>query len=153
MMMQSSIVGEARKGRDRFRARMLSALPMSAPTYLIDSCVCIRVLRGSSAPAMRRIAAADPGTIAMSAISHAELVAGAARRGEAGLAALDRLIGTIPVIAFDAAAARAYPAARAARGRHDRLIAAHALSLGAVLVTDNVGDFRPVAGLRVEHWR
>lgn len=118
---------------------------MAAPDYLLDTCVCIRLLRGGGAPVARRIAAAAPGTIALSAISLAELMEGA---GDG----LDGLLARLPVLAFDAAAARAFPAARAARGRHDRLIAAHALALGATLVTHNVRDFRAVPGLRIENW-
>jgi tRNA(fMet)-specific endonuclease VapC len=38
-------------------------------------------------------------------------------------------------------------------GPYDTQIAAHALALGATLVTDNVGEFERVAGLRVENWR
>jgi tRNA(fMet)-specific endonuclease VapC len=38
-------------------------------------------------------------------------------------------------------------------GPYDLQIAAHALSLGLVLVTDDVANFRRVAGLRVENWR
>jgi tRNA(fMet)-specific endonuclease VapC len=53
---------------------------------------------------------------------------------------------------FDADAARRFPAARKARGKFDRLIAAHALALGATLVTHNVRDFRDVPGLRIEDW-
>lgn len=118
---------------------------MAAPDYLLDTCVCIRLLRGGGAPVERRITAAAPGTIALSAISLAELMEGA---GDG----LDALLVRLPVLAFDAAAARAFPAARAARGRHDRLIAAHALALGATLVTHNVGDFRAVPGLTIENW-
>ncbi|WP_313535011.1 type II toxin-antitoxin system VapC family toxin [Sphingomonas sp.] len=121
---------------------------MAMPDYLLDTCVCIRLLRGGGAPVARRIATADPGAIAISAISLAELMQGAGP----GSAALDALLERVPVLGFDALAARAFPAARAARGRHDRLIAAHALTLGATLVTHNGRDFRAVPGLRIEDW-
>ena len=121
---------------------------MATPDYLLDTCVCIRLLRGGGAPVARRIAAAEPGAIAISAISLAELMEGAGQ----GSAVLDALLETIPVLGFDAAAARAFRAARAARGRHDRLIAAHALALRATLVTHNGRDFRAVPGLRIEDW-
>lgn len=121
---------------------------MATPDYLLDTCVCIRLLRGGGAPVERRIAAAAPGAIALSAISLAELMDGAAQRG----AALDALLARVPVLPFDAVAARAFPAARVARGRHDRLIAAHALAAGATLVTHNGRDFRAVPGLRIEDW-
>lgn len=121
---------------------------MATPDYLLDTCVCIRLLRGGGAPVERRIEAAQPGSIAISAISLAELIEGAGR----GSAAMDALLERLPVLSFDAAAAGAFPAARAARGRHDRLIAAHALALGATLVTHNSRDFRAVPGLRLEDW-
>jgi len=38
-------------------------------------------------------------------------------------------------------------------GPHDMLIAAHALSLGLRLVTDNLKEFRRVRGLKAETWR
>ena len=37
-------------------------------------------------------------------------------------------------------------------GAYDLLIAAHALALGVVLVTNNVGEFSRVAGLKLENW-
>ena len=37
-------------------------------------------------------------------------------------------------------------------GPNDTLIAAHALALGATLVTDNETEFRRVPGLQVENW-
>ena len=37
-------------------------------------------------------------------------------------------------------------------GPNDLLIAAHALALDAVLITDNENEFRRVPGLQVENW-
>ena len=70
---------------------------------------------------------------------------------------LEILLRGIPVLPFDASAARAYGQIVAqcgwARGRdYDRMIAAHAISSGAVLVTDNVADFRDIPGLSLENW-
>lgn len=63
----------------------------------------------------------------------------------------------IPVLPFDAAAAEAYGQIIAqcgwVRGRNfDRMIAAHAISVRSVLVTDNEADFRDIPGLAVENW-
>ena len=73
---------------------------------------------------------------------------------------LDILTSEIPIIAFDAKAAASYGKLRANLektgkliGPNDMLITADALSLGLVLVTDNVRKFRRVKGLKVENWR
>jgi tRNA(fMet)-specific endonuclease VapC len=65
----------------------------------------------------------------------------------------------LDIAPFDDAAARAYGPLRAELERQgrpigalDTLIAAHALSLDATLVTHNLGEFTRVPGLRVEDW-
>ena len=72
-------------------------------------------------------------------------------------ALLDSLLEDIVVAPFEARAARAYGPLRAAnRERNkdalDKLIAAHAMSLGVTLVTNNEADFRGFTGLAVENW-
>jgi len=72
-------------------------------------------------------------------------------------ARLDILLRHIPVLPFDASSARAYGQIIAqcgwVRGRdYDRMIAAHAISSGSVLVTDNGADFRDIPGLVIENW-
>jgi tRNA(fMet)-specific endonuclease VapC len=71
----------------------------------------------------------------------------------------DSLLSGFRVLPFDAAAARLYGPIRAhleKRGRligpYDLMIAAHAQSLDAVLVTDNTKEFDRVAGLKTENW-
>lgn len=71
----------------------------------------------------------------------------------------DALLSGFRVVPFDAAAARLYGPIRAhleKRGRligpYDLMIAAHAQSLDAVVVTDNTKEFDRVAGLRTENW-
>ena len=56
------------------------------------------------------------------------------------------------MLAFDAAAARVHAELPFLRGSSDRLIAAHALSLGLILVTNNERDFKDLSALKVENW-
>ena len=72
-------------------------------------------------------------------------------------ARLERLLAHLPVVAFGKAEAEVYGTILSAlnwvRGRDfDRMIAGHALSLDATLVTNNARDFRDIPGLRVENW-
>jgi tRNA(fMet)-specific endonuclease VapC len=53
---------------------------------------------------------------------------------------------------FDEAAARAYARVPFRRGKLDRLIAAHALALDIVLITNNERDFADVHGLQTVDW-
>ena len=63
------------------------------------------------------------------------------------------------IVPYDAAAARAYGTLRTQLersgqliGREDMMIAAHALSLEATIVTNNAREFQRVSGLVVENW-
>jgi tRNA(fMet)-specific endonuclease VapC len=73
--------------------------------------------------------------------------------------ALEEFVSPLDIATFDRDAAEAYGRIRATLerkglpiGAMDMLIAAHALSLGANLVTNNETEFRRVSGLRVENW-
>jgi tRNA(fMet)-specific endonuclease VapC len=120
--------------------------------FLIDSDCAIYALSGHY-PALRdRLAKCEPNDVAISAVSFAELVCGteAGKPPPPGL--LDAFVRTIPILAFDEAAARAYARLPFKRARFDRLLAAHALSLGATVITNNELDFADVADLKVENW-
>jgi len=75
-------------------------------------------------------------------------------------ARIDALLDEIECLDFDHRAAAMYGRVRAGLeavgtpiGPNDMLIAAQALSRGLSVVTDNVGGFARVKGLKVEDWR
>ena len=126
--------------------------------YLIDTNIAICARDGIDA-VLGKLAEHD-GEVLLSALSLAELQRGIYR--DAALtplrnARVEVLLRAIPVIPFDAAAAEAYGRIIAqcgwTRGRDlDRMIAAHAISTGLILVTNNTADFSDIPGLVLENW-
>lgn len=110
---------------------------------------------------LQRLLSHRPEEICISAITLAELEYGACHSSDPARnrAALMAFLSAIQVLPFDSDAAREYGLIRqalSARGTpisaSDLLIAAHARSLGYVLVTNNVREFERVDGLTVENW-
>lgn len=99
-----------------------------------------------------RIADCYPGEIAISVISYAEIAYGTYVGKPPPTEVLEAFIAAIPLVAFDEAAAREYARLPFKRARFDRLLAAHALSIGAIVVTNNEADFADVPALKVENW-
>lgn len=130
------------------------------PKYMLDTNICIYLMKHQPAQVRARFAECFVGDVAISAITLAELEYGVACSGDAmahNQALLSRLLEDIPVAPFEGLAARAYGPLRAANRERskdalDKLIAAHALSLGATLVTNNEADFCNFAGLSIENW-
>jgi tRNA(fMet)-specific endonuclease VapC len=129
--------------------------------YMLDTHICSYVLRSRPRSVKARFDAAGPGALAVSTVVLAELLFGAARHPKA--VAIRREIGDLvsrlTVIRWDEAAAEHYGALRASRekagtplGAMDLMIAAHARSLGATLVSNDVRHFDRVEGLRVANW-
>lgn len=127
--------------------------------FLIDTNIAIRARDGTET-VLDKLADHD-GEVLLSSLSLAELQRGVfkdARYTALRQTRLDLLLRGIPVIPFDAAAALAYGRIIAqcgwAKGRDfDRMIAAHAISSGSVLVTDNEADFRDIPGLAMQNWK
>jgi tRNA(fMet)-specific endonuclease VapC len=130
-------------------------------THLLDTSICIELLRAGSAPALARMRKHDIDEIAISTITLAELQYGVARSARPAHHAqlLARFCAAIGILPFDHIAAETYGRVRAALehagtpiGPLDSLIAAHALAAGLTLVTNNEREFHRVAGLRIENW-
>jgi tRNA(fMet)-specific endonuclease VapC len=129
--------------------------------YLLDPNICIYVIRRHPPQVLARFQRCAIGDIGLLTVTLAELQYGVAKSVSPARnqQALDAFTLPLEVIPFEAAAAAAYGPIRAALERQgipigamDLLIAAHALSLGITLVTNNSREFRRVEGLQMETW-
>lgn len=125
---------------------------MADPVYLLDSNICIYVLEGEGGALRERIERCLPGEIIISSISYAEVMRGIPASDTDKIAKAERFFDFFGVHEFGRAAALCYRGVPFKRKSFDRLIAAHALSLGLVVVTNNEGDFSDVPGLKIENW-
>ncbi len=131
--------------------------------YMLDTNILVYVLnaRPGHQAVLERFDSEEPEDLAVSSITLAELRFGiekSARRA-ANRKALERVLDALNVVPFDASAAETYGTVRAGLeaqgnpiGPLDTLIAAHALSLGLTLVTNNEREFSKVPRLHVENW-
>jgi tRNA(fMet)-specific endonuclease VapC len=130
------------------------------PKYMLDTNICIYLMKHQPVEVKERFDQCFVGEVVISAITLAELEFGVTCSGQAAAsnrAQLDSFIEDIPVVPFEALAARAYGPVRFAnqersRDALDKLIAAHAMALGVTLVTNNEADFMAYPGLTVENW-
>lgn len=130
------------------------------PKFMLDTNICIYLMRHQPQEVAARFAQCVVGEVVISAITLAELEFGVVCSGDKSAQnrqALDLLLEDIPVVPFEAKSAGAYGTIRWAtkdkkRDALDKLIAAHAVASGVVLVTNNEADFLNYPGLRVENW-
>lgn len=128
---------------------------------MLDTNICIYIINARPPSVIARFNSFAIGAIGISVITLAELEYGAAKSAQPrrNREALKLFILPLEVAAFDAEATTAYGSARTALekrgtpiGAMDLLIAAHAVSLGVTLVTNNTREFARVPRLRVENW-
>jgi tRNA(fMet)-specific endonuclease VapC len=120
--------------------------------FLIDSDCAIFATTGQMPQLGERLSQCAPGDVGLSAISYAEIILGMEQGKPPTPEALAAMVEVVPILPFDEAAAREYAQLPFKRARFDRLLAAHALSVGAIVITNNEGDFADVPGLKVENW-
>jgi tRNA(fMet)-specific endonuclease VapC len=130
--------------------------------FLLDTNVCIDYLTGRYPTVVARIQDSSPEDLYLSVVVVAELRYGAdhSARRRANHSRIDVLIDEVEPLDFDLRAAATYGRVRSQLeaggtpiGPNDMLIAAHALSRGLTVVTDNTEEFGRVKGLKVENWR
>lgn len=125
---------------------------LAQPRYLLDSTICVYLLRGLSPHARDRAEQCALGEIATSSVACAEVLRGVDPADERAMAAARSFFAVCSVLPFGVAAAEAYQRVPFRRARFDRLIGAHALALGLTVVTNNEADYTDIPGLAVENW-
>lgn len=131
-----------------------------AARYLLDTNIASCIIKGSSPAVDRRLVKIPMAQLAISAVTEGELRFGAARLPHAARLhiLLENFFLRVETLSWDSEAAHSYGQLRAAlegegkpMGNLDVMIAAHALALSAVLVT-NDHAFARIKKLKVEDW-
>lgn len=130
--------------------------------YLLDTNVCIEILRGRDAALKAHLAAQNLQNLILCSVVWAELHFGAhlAKNPVQEFARLRHAFGHWPRLPFDEAAAEAYGDIRAHLQRTGRMIGANDLLIAAIaqsreftLVTHNTSEFSRVPDLSIEDWQ
>jgi tRNA(fMet)-specific endonuclease VapC len=131
------------------------------PRYMLDTGICSHIIRRSSTPLLKKLKNVAVVDVCISVISKSELLYGvevSPKRKQNELA-IELFLRHAEVLEFPDEAALHYAKIRAHLrtrgemiGSNDLLLAAHARSLGLVLVTNNTREFGRVPGLAIENW-
>jgi tRNA(fMet)-specific endonuclease VapC len=129
--------------------------------YMLDTNICIYIIKKRPVSVINRLQRMKISNICISSITLSELEYGVEKseRREQNKIALAEFMAPIDVVAYDDLAAARYGKLRASLekegqtlGSLDMLIAAHALSLGLIIATNNEREFKRVPGLKVVNW-
>lgn len=120
--------------------------------YLLDTNSCIYLFVDEYPVLTERVASLPAGSLAISAITYAEIALGTFHGKPPVPEVLAAFVAEIPVLPFEQPVAEIYAQLPFRRGSFDRLIAAHAIALDVTLVSRNLADFVDIPALRVEDW-
>ncbi len=129
--------------------------------WLLDTNALIALVTRRSDALLRRVEAAEPGTLTTSSVVAHELYFGAYRsqKIEFNVETLRLLFADLVVLEFEREDARTAGEIRATLmrqgtpiGTYDVLIAGQAKARGLILVTSNLSEFQRVDGLEIEDW-
>jgi len=132
-----------------------------SPRYLLDTDICIYIKKQEPKKVFEKCTQLTVGEIGMSIVTYGELVYGAHKSHypEKNLSVAQDLINFIPLLPLPIKAAHYYGEVRASLekqgkiiGNNDLWIAAHALAMDLILVTNNTREFERVPNLKLENW-
>ena len=128
--------------------------------FMLDTNICIFTIKNKPA-SVRAAFGRHTGQMCISAITLMELIYGAEKSAapEKNLSVIEGLAARIDVLDYDHDAATHTGQLRAELaqlgtpiGPYDNMIAGHARSRGLIIVTNNIGEFKGVPGLRLDDW-
>jgi tRNA(fMet)-specific endonuclease VapC len=128
---------------------------------LLDTDICIYIIRRKPITVLQRFNSYAVGDIGVSSVTVGELFVGAQKSQQPAQnqRAVEQFLLPLTIAPFDYTAAVAYGQVRATVeqqgtpiGALDMLIAAHAISLGVTIATNNGREFMRVPALTVEDW-
>lgn len=129
--------------------------------YMLDTNICIYIIRQRPEHVLRRFKHLRPGDVCISSVTMAELRYGVekSQHQKKNRSALDEFVSSLEIMPFDAEASSHYGRIRASLekkgtpiGPLDMMIAAHAQSLSSILVTNNRKEFERILHLKIEDW-
>ncbi len=128
--------------------------------YLLDTNICIYVINHKPQQVFERFRQYQLGQLAVSSITASELAFGVEKSGsERNKQALKKFLSPLEILPYDEQAVWHYAQLRhdlqskgQTIGSLDMLIAAHALALDVVLVTNNTKEFECIERLKLENW-
>ena len=129
-------------------------------SYLLDTNICIYIINSRPETVLQRFRKERIGNIGISSITASELTYGVIKSGSArNRLALEMFLAPLEIHPFDESVIWHYGEVRAYLekqgkpiGALDTMIAAHALALNSILVTNNTREFNRVDGLHYENW-
>jgi len=127
---------------------------------LLDTNICIYIINAKPPAVLQRFRQYRMGEVGLCSVVAAELACGVAKSGSArNRQALEMFLAPLTILPFDEAAVWAYGELRAELERRGTpigalatMIAAHALSQQAPLVTHNTREFARVSHLQLDNW-
>lgn len=130
-------------------------------SYLLDTNICIYIIKKMPEQVIERLRHTRISEVGVSSITLSELEYGAAKssRPAQNKLAIVEFLAPLEILPYDDMAAQEYGKVRAYLekqgtpiGSMDMLIAAHALSLNCILVTNNEREFRLIPTLKIQNW-
>lgn len=129
--------------------------------YILDTNICIYIIKQKPEKVYKKFRDLTQGIVGISSITLAEMQYGIGKSSKPvkNQKALDQFLQPLSILDFNTVAAIEYGKIRSDLekkgtpiGSLDVLIAAHARSVGAILVTNNTKEFNRVAELKIENW-
>ena len=121
--------------------------------YMLDTNICIYLMNEQPEEVVARFKKCRRGEVVISSITWAELSCGLDIHNNESQ--FEEFLNTIKVMPFEIKAASLFGKLSQQfpnrKSSFDRMIAAHAMALDVVLVTNNVSDFE-LYGINIENW-